>query len=257
MIQAAKAGKHIITTKPLAPNVEDSRAIVEAVQNKVTCAVFYRRAGDPVFVKLRRIFDSGEIGKLALYKQDWLHHFPQWNEWATDPGKNGGPFMDAMIHNLNVARYLMGRKTTGLTFFTDNHAHRDLKCNDTELMKVDFEGDASAHLFITWAADLEVFSLEGNDREHIDIWYMVTDQGWRVTVESVENRDVIIASKEGKKKSWDVEPLEMTPYDAMAVSVEEGSALRSDIPSLQEALEDIILLKESEKSPGNYLKIAL
>lgn len=257
MIKAAETGKHIITTKPLAPNIEDSRAIVEGADDKVKCAVFYRRTGDPVFVKLKNIYESGEIGKLALYKQDWLHHYPQWNDWALDPEKNGGPFMDAMIHNLNIARYLMGRKTTASVLFTDNHAHPDLKCKDTEFMKVDFEDKGAAHLFITWAADLEVFSLEGNDREHIDIWYMITDQGWRVTVESIEQKSVIIASRNGKKKSWDVEPFEMTPYDAVAASVETNAPMRPDIVSLQEAFEDILLVKQSEASHGTLIELAV
>jgi len=56
---------------------------------------------------------GGELGRLALYKRDWVHASPKWNAWATDPVKNGGPFMDAMIHNLNAARFLMGRRWCG------------------------------------------------------------------------------------------------------------------------------------------------
>lgn len=176
--RAAEAGKPILTTKPLAPSLEECEAILAATKN-VPCGVIYNRTQNGEIETLKSVFDAGCYGRLALYKQDWIHHFPQWNDWATDPRRNGGPFMDAMIHNLNIARYLMGRPIVGRTFASDNHAQA-LPCPDTQCMKLDFEGGGSAHLFITWAADLAVFGTEGNDREHIEQLFMVTDQGWHV-----------------------------------------------------------------------------
>ena len=82
--------------------------------------------------------------------------------------------MDAMLHNLNAARYLMGRRVVGRAFFSDDHTH-SLACDDTQFLKVDFEQGASAHLFITWAAELAVYDSAKNDREHIDQCFMVTD----------------------------------------------------------------------------------
>jgi len=38
-------------------------------------------------------------------------------------------------------------------------------------MKLDFTENDAAHLFITWAADLALYCEEGNDREHIDLFY--------------------------------------------------------------------------------------
>lgn len=88
--------------------------MTEAVEQAgVRCGVIYRRTNNPVIEAYKEIFSGGEFGKLALYKQDWLHHYPTWNRWATAPQKNGGPFMDAMLHNLNAARYLMGRRVVG------------------------------------------------------------------------------------------------------------------------------------------------
>ncbi len=255
--QAAKAGKNILTTKPLAPNVKDCREIVDAVKKaKVKCGVFYRRSGNAAFETYKKIFESGEIGKLALYKQDWIHHYPQWADWALDPAKNGGPFMDAMIHNMNIARYLMGRKATHCAFFSDSHAHK-LPCSDTEFMKLDFAGNGSAHLFITWAADLAVYSMEGNDREHIDITYMVTDKGWRLTEEQREGKTIIVASKEGKRREYQVLPLPATPYDEFADCVEKNTPLSSDIPSVKEAFEDVKIYRDAERKAGRRIAINL
>lgn len=248
LVRAAKAGKHIITTKPLAPSVADCKAIVDAVKrNKVKCGVFYRRTGNSGIETYKKIFSSGRVGKLALYKQDWIHHYPEWNNWATDPEKNGGPFMDAMIHNMNIAKYLMGRKPVSCSYFSSNYAHPKLKCSDTDFMKLDFEENGSAHLFITWAADLAVYSKDGNNREHIDITYMITDKGWRITEGWEKEKFTITASKDGKNIKWVAKDLKRTPYDRFADSVLKDRPLPSDIPDVVEACDDITLIREAEK----------
>ena len=239
--KAAGSGKHIITTKPLAPNLKDAEKLFKTVNSKVQCAVFYGRTGNAGVEKIKEILDSGEIGKLALYKEDWLHHYPTWNDWATDPEKNGGPFMDAMVHNLNKSIYLTGSGVKSINYFSDNFA-QSLKCNDTEFMKVNFENGACSYLFITWAADLEVYDPTGNDREHYGILHMITDRGWYITEEENDSGPVIRAKKEDQVKEWVVNPLPHTPYDDVSISIQEGKALKYDI-SL--ALNDIRIMDKA------------
>ncbi len=249
LVKAANAGKHIITTKPLAPSIAECRAMVDAVKkNNVKCGVFYRRTGNSGIETYKRIFSSGKVGKLALYKQDWIHHYPEWNNWATDPEKNGGPFMDAMIHNMNISKYLMGRKPVSCSYFSENFAHPGLKCSDTDFMKLDFEKNGAAHLFITWAADLAVHSRDGNDREHIDIVYMITDKGWRITEAWEKEGFTITASRSGKNMKWIAKDFKDTTYDRFADSVLKNKPLPSDIPDVTEASEDIKLIRDAEKS---------
>jgi len=247
--KAAAAGKHILATKPIAASAEDAQAMVRAAA-KVRCGILYGRSGDGFAHTTRQVLASGEIGKLALYRQDWLHHYPQWNNWALDPVKNGGPFMDAMIHNLNLARYLMGRPMTAATFFSDKLAHPALTCADTESMKVDFAGNGCAYIFITWAADLAVHSTDGNNREHIDIFYMVTDQGWRLTKEWKPEGPTLIASRDGKTKTWVAKSLGASVFDRFVQSVTTNSALPEDIIDAQMAAEDVCLLRTLEKQIG-------
>jgi predicted dehydrogenase len=243
LLEAVAAGKHVITTKPLAPNTADSDAMVAAVEGSgLRCGVIYNRTGNPLIEAYKDIFVSEEIGALALYRQDWLHHYPQWNTWALDPAKNGGPFMDAMIHNLNIARYLMGRPVTKRLFLSESLAH-NLTCADTEFMKLDFEAGGSAYLFITWAADLAVPRTDGNYREHIDVNYMITNQGWHLTHSWQDGKQEIRASREGVVRTWPVpnKPV-VTTYDSLAASIDDNMPLPRSWPSIQEAREDIALL---------------
>lgn len=248
LTQAAEAGKHIATTKPLGATIEDCEAMEAAVSKAgVRCGVWYSRTDDISIETYKSIFESGEIGKLALYKKDWIHHYPEWNQWAIDPDKNGGPFMDAMIHNMNSACYLMGRQPDACTYFSENLSHPDLRCNDTESMKLDFEGPACAHLFITWAADLAVYSKDGNNREHIDLSYMVTDQGWHLTQDWAEEGLIITASKNGEKKSWKAQPM-LNPYEGLIDAIEKQTPLPPNIPDISESVRDIRIIRQAEKN---------
>lgn len=223
--------------------------MVRAFTKPLRCGVIYRRTGGALFETYRQIFERGSIGRLALYKQDWIHHYPQWNTWALDPARNGGPFMDAMVHNLNISRYLMGRDPKTVAYFSESHAHK-LTCADTEFMKLDFAAGGSAHLFITWAADLAVYGTDGNNREHIDITYMVTDKGWRLTDAWQDGKQVITASREGKTKTWAVKPFTKTVYDRFVNAVRTRAAQPTDLPTLVEAYEDIKIVRDAEKGLG-------
>ena len=211
-LKAAAAGQHVIATKPFGSTTADCQEMsAAAARTGIRAGVIYGRTGDPFMEAAKDLFASGRLGRLALYKQDWIHAYPQWNNWATDPEKNGGPFMDAMIHNLNAACYLMDRPVGITAFFSDRLAHPDLKCADTEAMIVNFAGGGVANLFITWAADLATHSREGNDREHIDITYMVTDKGWRLTEGWEDGKFTITASREGKTNRLAGPPKEKLP----------------------------------------------
>ena len=243
-VRAADHGKHLLPTKPLGHTPEACDAMVEAVvRNGVRCGVIYRSAGNPWFDTVKSLLEEGRYGRLALFRQDWLHHYPQWADWALDPEKNGGPFMDAMIHNLNIARYLMARPMKTATWFSDTLSHPDLPCPDTESLRVDFEGGGVAQLFISWAADLAVHSTEGNFREHIDVLSLVTDRGWHITEETRDGQAFVRVSRLGEDKWIEPGPLSGTHYDRFADAVESGEPNPRDLPDVESAAEDVRLIR--------------
>jgi len=256
--QAAAAGKHILTTKPLAPDAADGSFIEAAVQGAgVRAAVLYGRTEDAAVATLAHLFRERTFGRLVLYKQDWIHHYPAWNDWALDPSKNGGPFMDAMIHNLNTARHLMDRPATHATFFSDRLAHPDLPCADTESLKIDFADGGTAHLFITWAADLAVYSLDGNDREHHDHHFLVTDHGWHLSRARHDGREVIRASRLGETRFLPLRQTGFNAYDAFADVVLKGAELPPELVSLRMAAEDIRIIRRAEAQVGRRVALEL
>lgn len=244
-LKAAQAGKHVIGTKPFGSTVAECNEMASAAKaGGISAGILYGRSGDSFMEAAKDLFLDGRLGTLALYKQDWIHAYPQWNAWATDPDKNGGPFMDAMIHNLNAACYLFGKDVAESSFFSDRLAHPDMKCADTESMVLRYKGGGVANLFITWAADLATYSREGNDREHIDLFYMVTDKGYHLTRQRGSNGVEIVASREGRTERIPCPPLTTTTYDAFADHL-NGSPFPRFLVSVQDATRDIALVRRS------------
>ncbi len=254
MVRAAGAGKHILATKPQAGSAADAQEIAAAVKN-VRAGVIYKRTGEGWVETLRQVFASGEVGRLALFRHDWCHHYPQWNNWALDVDKNGGPFMDAEIHQLNLARHLMGRPMVRAIMYCEKLAHPDLSCPDTEMVKAEFAGNGSALMFITWANDLEVRSKEGNFRESVEVFYMVSDQGWRLTREGTPGAFQVVASRDGKKRAWPEFKYPASVYDRFAQAVRSGGAFPPDIATVEMARDDIVLVRSLLAQPGKPMEV--
>jgi predicted dehydrogenase len=234
--KAVAAAKRIITTKPLASTLEDARAISDATRDG-RCLVIYKRTGDAGIQSLKKLLVSGEVGDLVLYRHDWVHHYPYWAPWAMDPKKNGGPLVDAVIHNLNTVRHLADREVVGFGY----HGYRltqKFAIPDTELLVLDFEGGATAQLFITWAADLAIYDRKANDRERININYVVTSERYLLRFETRDTRPMICATRDGHVRLYPVEAHALTIYDRYVDDVEAGRPLET---SAQEAYRDLEL----------------
>ncbi len=238
LVEAAVAAKKkIITTKPLAPNIADARAIVEATKDG-RCLVIYKRTGNAQVKTLKKVLDSGDVGGLGLYRHDWIHHYPYWSSWSLDPKKNGGPLVDAMIHNVNTARFLVGRDVVGYGYHGYRLSHDSFAIPDTELLVLDFDGGATAHLSITWGADLAIYDAKANDRERINVNYVVTTTGWLVRFETHEGHPVVSATKDGHVRLYPVEAPPRSLYDQWVEDIEAGRAVES---SALEAYQDLEL----------------
>jgi D-apiose dehydrogenase len=117
--RAAAAGKHVLCQKPLAPSMEDARAIVDACRAaNVRLMVNENWRWRPWYRAIRRLLDSGGLGELFFLRlalrTDAAVVTP---ERPAEQLFAGQPFqrtMDPLIlfelgpHHFDVARYLFG-----------------------------------------------------------------------------------------------------------------------------------------------------
>ncbi|MBB5351919.1 putative dehydrogenase [Haloferula luteola] len=84
-IRAAKAGKHVICEKPMAPTVEDCTRMIDAAkQNHVTLQIGYRLHWDPYHLRLMEIMKSNEFGpwsSISAANGGRMENFTGLNRW--------------------------------------------------------------------------------------------------------------------------------------------------------------------------------
>jgi predicted dehydrogenase len=107
--RAAAAGKHVLCEKPMAPNVEDARAMIAACASAgVQLSVAYRCPHLPLHQRLREIVDSGALGpkeSLQIVSGFGFTLDPGWRDSPALAG--GGSLYDVGIYPLNAARFLL------------------------------------------------------------------------------------------------------------------------------------------------------
>ncbi len=107
-LAAAHAGKHIFMEKPMALNLHECDAILEAANSKqVFLQLGFMRRFDPEFVEAYRRIQAGQIGQPMLIKS--LTHGPGLPPpWARDLTTSNGMLAEVNSHDWDTVRWLMG-----------------------------------------------------------------------------------------------------------------------------------------------------
>jgi len=109
----ARAGKAIFCEKPIDLSVARVRQCLEVVdKTKATLMVGFNRRFDPHFMAVKEAVDAGSVGKVE-----------QVQITSRDPGpppydyiaRSGGIFRDMTIHDLDMARFLLGAEPVSVT----------------------------------------------------------------------------------------------------------------------------------------------
>jgi myo-inositol 2-dehydrogenase/D-chiro-inositol 1-dehydrogenase len=105
---AADAGKAIFCEKPL--DLDRSRAqqsLARARQAGVVFAIGFNRRYDPSFNRLKQEISSGKVGAVEVISITSRDPSPPPLEYVA---RSGGLFRDMMIHDLDMARWLLGEE---------------------------------------------------------------------------------------------------------------------------------------------------
>jgi len=113
-LYAAKAGKHIISEKPLGRNAEESYEMWQAVKKaKIKHQVAFNYRFVPAIRLVKNLIDQGKLGRIyhfrASYLQEWIadENFPM--VWRLDAKQAGsGALGDLGSHIIDIARFLVG-----------------------------------------------------------------------------------------------------------------------------------------------------
>ncbi len=104
--QAAAAGKHVFTEKPIALDLESTDAALAAVERAgILLQVGFQRRYDKGFRSAKERIASGEIGEVEIIHDAMRDPSPPPKAYVATCG---GLYRDMVIHNFDNIRWLMG-----------------------------------------------------------------------------------------------------------------------------------------------------
>jgi predicted dehydrogenase len=111
--KALAQGKHVISEKPIAPNVAAGRKLLPVQPDGVVWMVAENYRYNADYDQMKALIDSGEIGKPLL--AHYLLHFPVTPDskyyhsvWRNDSSFRGGWILDGGVHHIAALRMILG-----------------------------------------------------------------------------------------------------------------------------------------------------
>ncbi|CAM4493792.1 myo-inositol 2-dehydrogenase/D-chiro-inositol 1-dehydrogenase [Paenibacillus endophyticus] len=108
--EAAKAGKHVFCEKPLSMDIGRTEEAVQAAEEAgIKLQIGFNRRFDHNFKRVREHVLIGSVGTPHIVKITSRDPNPPHEDYIR---VSGGIFMDMMIHDFDMARYLTGSEVT-------------------------------------------------------------------------------------------------------------------------------------------------
>jgi predicted dehydrogenase len=116
-IRAHKAGKHVLSEKPMANTPADCQAMIDAArQANRKLMVAYRCRYEPFNQEMIRMAREQELGPVKVVVADHGFSIGDPTQWRLKKElAGGGSLMDIGIYSLQAARYVTGEEPTELT----------------------------------------------------------------------------------------------------------------------------------------------
>jgi scyllo-inositol 2-dehydrogenase (NAD+) len=115
---AVRAGKDVLCEKPLALNLSDARAAIDAVaKSRRRLQVGFMRRYDPAYAAAMKRIEADEIGVPVIFKS--LGRDKEWGPIAAYESRiNGMLFYTNTIHDFDLARWMMQDEVSAVHAYT-------------------------------------------------------------------------------------------------------------------------------------------
>ena len=129
--KVAKAGKHVLSEKPMATSVGDAEAMIQVCQeNGVRLGLGFELGFHPAHILAKNLVSQGKLGRVRLLQGHWgrgergdPEHLPRTGlrGWWEDPVAMGGGsvIMGLGVHVFDLMRFVTGQEITEVVAMTD------------------------------------------------------------------------------------------------------------------------------------------
>lgn len=151
-IQAAKAGKHVLTEKPMACRLAEADELIKACDEAgVKLFVVLQNRLNPSIQLVRRAFEEGRFGQIYMITSNIFWTRPQdYYDMATWRGTwklDGGAFMNQAAHYVDMVQWF-GGPTEEVKSITATLA-RNIEAEDTGSAIIRFQGGTIGSINVT------------------------------------------------------------------------------------------------------------
>lgn len=139
---AALAGKAIFCEKPVAADLAETERVMKIVEEQgVPFQIGFQRRYDVAFVQARERILAGEVGEIEQFAATGRDPAPPPLEYLK---VSGGIYLDQAIHDLDIARFLVGevREVTAIGAVNVDPAIAEIGDADTVTALLTFENGA-------------------------------------------------------------------------------------------------------------------
>src|ERR1700733_1543811 len=103
---AVVAGKAVFSEKPIALDLAETKRVVDLIQQKdATVQLGFMRRFDPGYAEAKKRIDQGELGRIETFRALSRDTYPPPLKFLL---QSGGLFLDMAVHDLDLARFLVG-----------------------------------------------------------------------------------------------------------------------------------------------------
>jgi predicted dehydrogenase len=149
---AARHGKAILCTKPLARTAEEAKRMLDAVER---AGVFGGYLEDlcytPKTLKALRLVQAGQLGQVTWVRSRETHPGPH-SAWFWDANQaGGGAIVDLGCHCIEIIRNFVGKENRPLEVvcWTDTLVH-PIEADDNAIALIRFESGAMGQFEVSW-----------------------------------------------------------------------------------------------------------
>jgi predicted dehydrogenase len=191
-MQAARAGKHVICTKPLDVRLGQIDRLIQACRaHGVRLGVTHQFRGYPSYQRTKKAIEEGRLGRLFLgnaflkwWRSQEYYDSADWRgTWALD---GGGALMNQGIHYVDMLQWLMGPVSRLRGFIaTQNH---QIEVEDCASVTLEFANgalgclQASTCTYAGLPARVEIHGERGNillEDDRILLWNVEGEEAFR------------------------------------------------------------------------------
>ncbi|KAI1786206.1 oxidoreductase family protein [Ganoderma leucocontextum] len=220
ILKALAAGKHVLSEKPVAPDVSKGRALIREYETKykpkgLVWRVAENFEAEPGYLAARRIVQEGKLGKITYFSArsyNWIDENSKWynTPWRTVPDYQGGFLLDGGVHTIAALRMILDSPFTTLSAHA-SLAKDILPPHDTINAIARVENGAHGIVELSWGTPVPTRAAEAHNSISVtgtDGWLEITRPPgvFRVTVKTatrdekgkrVGEQTEVIEEKEG------------------------------------------------------------